>query len=450
MSSPPVIDKSALPSTPAQEWANQTADSLNQRSEEGHGTPVAPSGSSTPGLEFPGAYPGSESVTPSGKGTGVYETCKSYIPGQKDVENVVLSASETAKQYLPSAVGSYLPASKVPLPPDDKSVSVPRANPNGKEAIDTGREDNSSTRPPKNAVSGPENDSASEPRNPRNIDTAFLTPHTNVNSSDSNSISNVSIQAQNGSERNMSSTPDTPTAGSYPAFLGPPSGDITDNGSASASGDTLHPGEPDTSSQSVPKTQQENLPSEAEHTTGVQQPVINTTARTHPLAGKGAQWKGVPLEEGYQAALDNNPDRQLNLGSGRNTTSATQTAGHKETMKEMVFGPTAEAPSKASRPNGPDANVYSTRADAGHSPIADKQSGIPASPSNQTHPTADEGPKDQKAVPAAKDENGGVSGSPHKSTFMEKIKGEVKVISGKLAHNEEKVEEGKRLMGKSV
>ena len=41
-------------------------------------------------------------------------------------------------------------------------------------------------------------------------------------------------------------------------------------------------------------------------------------------------------------------------------------------------------------------------------------------------------------------------GSPHRSKFMDKIKGEVKVISGKLAHNEEKVEEGRRLMGKAA
>jgi uncharacterized protein YjbJ (UPF0337 family) len=33
---------------------------------------------------------------------------------------------------------------------------------------------------------------------------------------------------------------------------------------------------------------------------------------------------------------------------------------------------------------------------------------------------------------------------------LDKVKGEVKVISGKLAHNEEKVEEGRRLMGKTI
>ncbi|KAJ7574409.1 hypothetical protein C8J56DRAFT_471590 [Mycena floridula] len=38
--------------------------------------------------------------------------------------------------------------------------------------------------------------------------------------------------------------------------------------------------------------------------------------------------------------------------------------------------------------------------------------------------------------------------SPTKSSFMRKIRGEVKVLSGKLGKNEEKIEEGRRMMGK--
>ncbi|KAF8981105.1 hypothetical protein BDQ17DRAFT_1379990 [Cyathus striatus] len=36
-----------------------------------------------------------------------------------------------------------------------------------------------------------------------------------------------------------------------------------------------------------------------------------------------------------------------------------------------------------------------------------------------------------------------------KHGFMDKIKGEMKVISGKLGHDEEKVELGKQMMGKN-
>jgi hypothetical protein len=40
------------------------------------------------------------------------------------------------------------------------------------------------------------------------------------------------------------------------------------------------------------------------------------------------------------------------------------------------------------------------------------------------------------------------SGSGSKISFMSKLKGEAKVISGKLGRNEEKVHEGRKLMGK--
>lgn len=36
-----------------------------------------------------------------------------------------------------------------------------------------------------------------------------------------------------------------------------------------------------------------------------------------------------------------------------------------------------------------------------------------------------------------------------KPGFMDKLKGEMKVISGKLSHKESKVEEGRRMMGRN-
>ena len=36
-----------------------------------------------------------------------------------------------------------------------------------------------------------------------------------------------------------------------------------------------------------------------------------------------------------------------------------------------------------------------------------------------------------------------------KPGFMDRLKGEVKVISGKLSHKESRVEEGRRMMGKN-
>lgn len=48
---------------------------------------------------------------------------------------------------------------------------------------------------------------------------------------------------------------------------------------------------------------------------------VNTKPRTHPLGKEGARWKGVPLEEQYQAALDRDEDRGLAIGESKGPTA---------------------------------------------------------------------------------------------------------------------------------
>jgi len=38
---------------------------------------------------------------------------------------------------------------------------------------------------------------------------------------------------------------------------------------------------------------------------------------------------------------------------------------------------------------------------------------------------------------------------PRKLGFMDKVKGEIKILSGKMSHNESKIEEGRKMMGKN-
>lgn len=45
--------------------------------------------------------------------------------------------------------------------------------------------------------------------------------------------------------------------------------------------------------------------------------IVNAAPRTHPLGKAGTQWKGVPLEEEYQAALDRDEDRGLAIGKSQ-------------------------------------------------------------------------------------------------------------------------------------
>ncbi|KAF9462801.1 hypothetical protein BDZ94DRAFT_1260368 [Collybia nuda] len=124
MAAPAISEEIAVPSTPSQEWANKTTSSLspehfgsdlngqitNQKSVGAVGSTT-----STPGYDFPGAYPrGADTVNEpfvmddaKRAALGVYDTAKSYIPGQQDVEKAMMSAGETVKQYLPAAVTSY-------------------------------------------------------------------------------------------------------------------------------------------------------------------------------------------------------------------------------------------------------------------------------------------------------------------------------------------------------
>ena len=44
---------------------------------------------------------------------------------------------------------------------------------------------------------------------------------------------------------------------------------------------------------------------------------------------------------------------------------------------------------------------------------------------------------------------GKITATPKKSGFIHKVKGEMKILSGKMSHNESKIEEGRRMMGKN-
>lgn len=98
------------------------------------------------------------------------------------------------------------------------------------------------------------------------FDTSFLTTNTNRDHQpDANSVSNASIQAQDGSETSLSSEPGTPVPSSaYPAFLGAPPTDNLPGNNHSASGDTLHANQ----HQTPPTTHLEHESSGKQHDDG--------------------------------------------------------------------------------------------------------------------------------------------------------------------------------------
>ncbi|KAL5524208.1 hypothetical protein ACEPAF_9348 [Sanghuangporus sanghuang] len=155
-------------STPAHEWAADTTNALQRQNASPDSGPV--SGTSTPGAEFPGAFPGglqthsqsklsqAEERTPRAAVThladaappkstsGFQETAKGYIPYVG-----VQRAINTARAYLPEsvvgAVGSVLPAGTTNFQPEKNIDSTSGVKPASVESPGSELEsiDNAST-----------------------------------------------------------------------------------------------------------------------------------------------------------------------------------------------------------------------------------------------------------------------------------------------------------------
>ncbi|KAF5378476.1 hypothetical protein D9615_007081 [Tricholomella constricta] len=468
MSNPPVIEENVLPTTPVQEWANTTTSSLRDHS-GGNINTGTDSETSTPGLDFPGAFPCASATESMAGNVNVFDTAKGYIPSQRAVKDAVINAGGTAKQYLPAALTSYFP----PSTPDSceggsdpsrqvSETSLSQGNGQARQSDDDSSKDDTTEAEEEREVEPKHNGIECAPK-PMGIDTSFLTADDKSNThTESVPSSKLSTQTQHGSETSMTFESDTPAReDASPPFVAPPTpGEASgQKEEISSSVETLSEDRRHTSSTEFEgelKEQQDDTRS-GEEFQGVQAPVLNTKARTHPLAGAGATWNSVPLEEPYQRALDAHSDRQLNLGAGKGKTSATKAENRESTteevkdeavaVKDSIVGPsTDEAPERPAQPN---IKKDSTSADAGHSPVvAHKREKSAAS---NVSPLAGSAPQASKVKSTTSGTSGPSKGSsPHKGTFMNKIKGEVKVISGRLAHNEVKIEEGKRLLGKGA
>ncbi|KIK51012.1 hypothetical protein GYMLUDRAFT_252478 [Collybiopsis luxurians FD-317 M1] len=194
---------------------------------------------------------------------------------------------------------------------------------------------------------------------------------------------------------------------------------------------------------------------------------INLEPRTHPLAGEGSKWKGVPLDEEYQRDV---VDNALNDNKLSTISTATPIASS--------ISPSSQSKSLPRVPQND-----STTADVGHEklsgvtsgstssstvPSASSPLGTSMSPISPT--TSPESPTAQKlrfghkkdasvASTTSNAESGSSTGSESatksengtpvrrkKTTILTKLRGEAKIISGKLGGKEEKVEEGRRIV----
>ncbi|KAL0952994.1 hypothetical protein HGRIS_007202 [Hohenbuehelia grisea] len=559
----PVIDSKALPGTPAHEWANSTASALHERlesdtapsttypSKQGEhpdagstkdfqtttpfsvpqptelaSQPLA-SSASTPGVELPGAFPreagdtglisGDALANAKNQAYGVLEGAKSYLPAQEDVQRALLNAGETARQYLPESVASYLPgAQNISLPssehlgnqgestggvgalpgtisetsvtklpeervqagiaaggvgdlpgsnsetdvvklPEERAVDGElKAIPSNNPAITTTTNkhattstpphltNTTSTETPKTGGVGElpgANSEVDVMRLPeeRALDGGRLTPDTNTSgSSQDNANGIINSGAAPKSLLTTSQTPllpgnATPSAASNASMKSnkvgaPPNTNLTPhtNGTTDASNTNLSTAAQAGSFPPTPTGLGGGIvapaiaSASAEHTSGNApfKPYISVGAQSGAEDGVGKSDTALPPVP---------PKDSLAMGLAKHLSGPMKDDDDKmhgafEREQPPVGNPN-DLPSQ--RGGLGNSRGFSNTADIGHSSSA--VGGHKRDESSSSMSTG---------------------GTPKKPGFMDKLKGEAKVISGKLGKNEEKVEEGRRMMGK--
>ncbi|KAF8957161.1 hypothetical protein BDZ97DRAFT_1847597 [Flammula alnicola] len=171
--------------------------------------------------------------------------------------------------------------------------------------------------------------------------------------------------------------------------------------------------------ESKPQAQAQPRPQSGQH---FDKPV--TDAREHPLAAEEARKFGS--EQGKPGAA-----------AKYSTDSAVATPGHTMPVKDVegTSGVSAAAAGGAGTAAGTDAADHAAP---------------PASAEAANSANATTTPAATAAKQAVKGENGTKHESVKKPGFLDRLRGEMKVLTGKLEHKEEKVEEGRRMMGKST
>jgi hypothetical protein len=202
----------------------------------------------------------------------------------------------------------------------------------------------------------------------------------------------------------------------------------------------------------VPPTSSPTHPSKDGAT--VEPTPINLTPTTHPLAGEGAEWKGVPLDENYQRVLDKVFDVEW---EGAPLDDKRQREVDKAFDNSKIDSTAQSSSAINTAKNLPPTPLQndSTAANVGHHELSTPSlmnSDTTASTtlsSPKTHAknesvsstTSDSGPDSPNGTGSR------ISSTPRKKTnLLSKIRGEAKVISGKLGGKEEKVEEGRKIM----
>jgi len=200
---------------------------------------------------------------------------------------------------------------------------------------------------------------------------------------------------------------------------------------------------------------------------------INLAPRTHPLGAQGAVLGGVVLEERADAMEKENEDDTSTTAS---TAISDPVSSIPPNSNSINSGISLDSDMGKSLPRVPQND--STNADAGHSILSSPPSAYsttssgpaPASSSAFTSPSsastrfaegqsrhrksASESAASTSSTQAESlsSESGSATGTPNgtpqrrKTKLLTKLRGEAKILSGKLGGKEEKVEEGRRIV----
>lgn len=390
--SAPVLD-STLPRTPAHEWANETTDALSSNDKlVGEFKPPTmfdskPSAVSTPGNDLPGAYPK----------TSEHETAPDPLPSTEQIKGAGVTVIETAKAYLPAQqdVDKMIEVAKGYLP---QAVQ-------GYFPATTTEPTTATTSLPSQEVHGDTSGKSDGVGSlPGNVDEPAVAKLPEERSAEE--------KKPLGSEHPIVTT--TNTIGQTPSN-----------------------------------------PSHASHS------LKDTALSAHPVTAKDDKIiDNIPREDGGSPVhtLPPAPIREFSSvadeGHSQEKSIAPYVAGSRPNEPPTVTNPIAEKPSPAPTPDlspllneapkvQPEPRVTTSIPLEGSTDRPSTSTPVEKHDEPLSATTATSGLTDTKSTLSESD-----STKKHKTGFMDKIKGEVKILSGKMSHDEKKIEEGKRLMGK--
>ncbi|KAJ3903737.1 hypothetical protein F5879DRAFT_124220 [Lentinula edodes] len=454
--SAPIISPEALPSTPAHEWANETLNSVPSDSAVSTSTstpaPAPSSTATTPGLDFPGAYPKTpstqlpvgvneiadrarvaSSTAAAGVGDAVnalpaVETISGSVAGGFDgVKEVLFNATVTASQYLPSNVVEYFPGGSLIVAAstaerDAQGISLPSTE-HSVDPIPSSQGVGS--------LPGPSSE----------VGVARLPLERELSSNDSeeskidekgiesrNSLANASMVAQDGSSAPTPTTLRTPVQA--PVQYDNNSSHFTEN---------LNQEVPDTQTSSTAIDADIPVPNVPPIATIPPIPNVSTPS-TVPVDSMSSIAVSSPSQNSPRVAKSS----QMSFASPHSpqNDSTIANVGH-----DKLTSGTSEIPSPHHDVATPSAAI---QAHANHA----KEISEPSSAFSTSTPSSTDSSFNKGAVHGKESSNGAesVNSTPSntplkkKTTLLSKLKGEAKIISGKLGGKEEKVEEGRRLI----